>query len=288
MRSSIFVFVLCCSLFSCVYAVTKPYKITQVMLHDNMESDIKLLLSDLFKKKVDDTLILELSIAPQVLDSIDFNKVVTTQEASSATTSNTQYKYIVLEDFVIDKPQQIDTPLGLIKLRQDSALNNVYVEFNHTSTIRNAMLFAYNKKVYLVCSSTALSSRDIPLTKDSNVQSILEENNYEVSSWRYFVVLGIMIIILILLYMIKLRQNRGMETSNIILEQAKILDSKNKVALIRYGDKRYLVGINPHGITLLDSIQCDTQTKRSDDVDLNSQHKDTEQQNFMQLFLKRR
>ena len=87
-----------------------------------------------------------------------------------------------------------------------------------------------------------------------------------------------MIAILILLYVIKLRQNRGIETSSIVLEQAKILDSKNKIALIKYGGKRYLIGINPHGITLLDSIQHDTQADKTNDIESSQT-----QQSFTQI-----
>lgn len=135
-----------------------------------------------------------------------------------------------------------------------------------------------NKKVYLVCFDTTQTDTDKPLAKDSDNKNLLEESNYEISSWRYFLVLGIMIAILILLYVIKLRQNRGIETSSIVLEQAKILDSKNKIALIKYGGKRYLIGINPHGITLLDSIQHDTQTDKTNDIESSPK-----QQSFTQI-----
>ena len=184
----------------------------------------------------------------------------------------------MLKDFIIDKTQHIATPLGSLSIKQDSILKHAYIEFSKDTALQNAMLISHDKKVYLVCFDTTQTNTDKPLAKDSDIKNLLEDNSYEISSWRYFLVLGIMIAILILLYVIKLRQNRGIETSSIVLEQAKILDSKNKIALIKYGGKRYLIGINPHGITLLDSIHCDTQTDKTNDIESSQT-----QQSFTQI-----
>ncbi|WP_304150169.1 FliO/MopB family protein, partial [Helicobacter bilis] len=172
----------------------------------------------------------------------------------------------------------IATPLGSLSIKQDSILKHAYIEFSKDTALQSATLISHDKKVYLVSFNAIPTSTDTLLTKDSDIKNLLEESSYEISSWRYFLVLGIMVAILILLYVIKLRQNRGIETSSIVLEQAKILDSKNKIALIRYGEKRYLIGINPHGITLLDSIQHDTQTDKTNDMESSPK-----QQSFTQI-----
>lgn len=273
MRYSIFAFLLYYALFSCVYAATKQYKITQAILHDTTESGVL---------KIDNkehiALLLELTIAPQILDSTSFNTPLSIQDSINTQQPSIKYKYIMLKGFIIDKTQHIATPLGNLTLKQDSTLKHAYIEFSKDTALQSAMLISHDKKVYLVCFDTTQTNTDKPLAKDSDIKNLLEESNYEISSWRYFLVLGIMIAILILLYVIKLRQNRGIETSSIVLEQAKILDSKNKVALIRYGEKRYLIGINPHGITLLDSIQHDTQADKTNDIESSQT-----QQSFTQI-----
>ena len=273
MRYSIFAFLLYYALFSCVYAATKQYKITQAILHDTTESSVL---------KIDNkehiALLLELTIAPQILDSTSFNTSLSIQDSINTQQPSTKYKYIMLKDFIIDKTQHIATPLGSLSIKQDSILKHAYIEFSKGTALQNAMLISHDTKVYLVCFDTTQTTTDKPLAKDSDIKNLLEENSYEISSWRYFLVLGIMIAILILLYVIKLRQNRGIETSSIVLEQAKILDSKNKIALIKYGGKRYLIGINPHGITLLDSIHCDTQTDKTNDIESSQT-----QQSFTQI-----
>ena len=273
MRYSIFAFLLYYALFSCVYAATKQYKITQAILHDKAESSIL---------KIDNkdhiALLLELTITPQLLNSTSFNTPLSIQDSINTKQPSTKYKYIMLKDFIIDKAQHITTPLGNLTLKQDSILKHAYIELSKDTALQIATLISHDKKVYLVIFDTIPTSTDTPLTKDSDIKNLLEESNYEISSWRYFLVLGIMIAILILLYVIKLRQNRGIETSSIVLEQAKILDSKNKVALIRYGEKRYLIGINPHGITLLDSVQHDTQTDKTNDMESSPK-----QQSFTQI-----
>ena len=277
MRYSIFAFLLYYALFSCVYAATR-YKITQAILHDTTESSVL---------KIDNkehiALLLELTIAPQILDSTSFNTSLSIQDSIKqdsikAQQPNSQYKYIMLKDFIIDKTQHIATPLGSLSIKQDSILKHAYIEFSKDTALQNAMLISHDTKVYLVCFDTTQTDTDKPLAKDSDIKNLLEENSYEISSWRYFLVLGIMIAILILLYVIKLRQNRGIETSSIVLEQAKILDSKNKIALIKYGGKRYLIGINPHGITLLDSIHHDTQADKTNDIESSQT-----QQSFTQI-----
>lgn len=273
MRYSIFAFLLYYALFSCVYAATKQYKITQAILHDTTESSVL---------KIDNkehiALLLELTIAPQILDSTSFNTPLSIQDSINTQQPSTKYKYIMLKDFIIDKTQHIATPLGSLSIKQDSTLKHAYIEFSKDTALQSAMLISHDKKVYLVCFDTTQTNTDKPLAKDSDIKNLLEENSYEISSWRYFLVLGIMIAILILLYVIKLRQNRGIETSSIVLEQAKILDSKNKIALIKYGGKRYLIGINPHGITLLDSIQHDTQADKTNDIESSQT-----QQSFTQI-----
>ncbi len=273
MRYSVFAFLLYYALFSCVYAATKQYKITQAILHDKTESSIL---------KIDNrdhiALLLELTITPQILDSTSFNTPLSIQDSINTKQPSTKYKYIMLKDFIIDKAQHITTPLGNLTLKQDSILKHACIELSKDIALQSATLISHDKKVYLVIFDTIPTSTDTLLTKDSDIKNLLEESNYEISSWRYFLVLGIMIAILILLYVIKLRQNRGIETSSIVLEQAKILDSKNKVALIRYGEKRYLIGINPHGITLLDSIQHDTQTDKTNDMESSPK-----QQSFTQI-----
>ena len=272
MRYSIFAFLLYYALFSCVYAATR-YKITQAILHDTTESSVL---------KIDNkehiALLLELTIAPQILDSTSFNTPLSIQDSINTQQPSIKYKYIMLNDFIVDKTQHIATPLGSLSIKQDSILKHAHIEFSKDTALQSAMLISHDKKVYLVCFDTTQTNTDKPLAKDSDIKNLLEESNYEISSWRYFLVLGIMIAILILLYVIKLRQNRGIETSSIVLEQAKILDSKNKVALIRYGEKRYLIGINPHGITLLDSIQHDTQADKTNDIESSQT-----QQSFTQI-----
>lgn len=273
MRYSIFAFLLYYALFSCVYAATKQYKITQAILHDTTESSVL---------KIDNkehiALLLELTIAPPILDSTSFNTPLSIQDSINTQQPSTKYKYIMLKGFIIDKTQHIATPLGSLSIKQDSILKHAYIEFSKDTALQNAMLISHDTKVYLVCFDTTQTNTDKPLAKDSDIKNLLEENSYEISSWRYFLVLGIMIAILILLYVIKLRQNREIETSSIVLEQAKILDSKNKIALIKYGGKRYLIGINPHGITLLDSIQHDTQADKTNDIESSQT-----QQNFTQI-----
>ncbi len=202
---------------------------------------------------------------------------------------NTPYKYIVLKDFIVKKQQNINTPIGMLILQQHDNLKHAYIQIPNDMPIQSAALSLQNGQFYLILFDNIYNittTNQNSFIRDSKTSNMLQESTYEISSWRYFLVLGIMIVILIVLYIIKIRQHRGIETSNIVLEQAKILDSKNKVALIRYGDKRYLIGLNPHGITLLDTLStCDTQA----DTTTKNQppHKETKQQNFMQLLLKR-
>ncbi|RDU66973.1 hypothetical protein CQA53_01530 [Helicobacter didelphidarum] len=112
---------------------------------------------------------------------------------------------------------------------------------------------------------------------------------YEISSWRYFVVIIVMFAVLAILYIVRIRQNKGQQISNIILEQAKILDSKNKVAVIRYGNTRYVIGLNPNGIALLDRIQLESVESKNSSSQYDSQDdiftKQDSHTNFFQLLL---
>ncbi|RDU73334.1 hypothetical protein CQA66_01305 [Helicobacter aurati] len=90
-----------------------------------------------------------------------------------------------------------------------------------------------------------------------NKQEPLQDSltdNYEISSWRYFAVLAIMIILILVLYLIKLRQNKGIGTSNIAIKHVKIIDSKNKILVVHLDNMQYILGVNPHGITFIDKI----------------------------------
>ncbi|MWV61782.1 hypothetical protein DCO58_07710 [Helicobacter saguini] len=98
----------------------------------------------------------------------------------------------------------------------------------------------------------SITQDSINSTNKDNKDDFLKD--YEISTWRYVSVIFVMVLILIILYVIRLRQNKGEIISNITLEQAKILDSKNKVAIIKYDNKKYLIGLNPNGITLIDKI----------------------------------
>lgn len=130
-----------------------------------------------------------------------------------------------------------------------------------------------------------IESNDIKLP-DSITKDSKENKNddflkdYEISTWRYISVIAVMVLILVILYIIRLRQNKGEIISNITLEQAKILDSKNKVAIIKYDNKRYLIGLNPNGITLIDKIYENHNFSNS----TNSQNKDSKNEQKVSNF----
>ena len=113
------------------------------------------------------------------------------------------------------------------------------------------------------------------LAQDTKRNSYVASNQefgtqYEINSWRYFAVIGIMFLILLMLYAIKLKQAKGKKISTITLEQAKILDSKNKIIVIQYNDIQYILGLNPSGITFIDKITLYSQQKASSHmVDIN-------------------
>ena len=80
------------------------------------------------------------------------------------------------------------------------------------------------------------------------------QDSYEISYYKYFLVVGVMFALLLVLYIIRLRQGRGTQVSSISIEQSRILDSKNRITVIVYENKKYVLGLNPHGITLIDSM----------------------------------
>ena len=270
---------------SCVYAdVVQQYDITKAILHKN---DINLPIPKQQQKHT--ILIIDLNIKQKDLQSRNAISLSIQQEQIKQKTSkNTQqtFKYIALQNFATNKTQHINTQFGTLSLKQGINPKDSYIQIPLNMPLQSAILLFHDNRAYLIGFDNLYEASTISETspQDSKSLHVMPTTEYEISSWRYFLVLGIMIAILVVLYIIKLRQNRGTESSNIILEQAKILDSKNKVALIRHGDKRYLIGLNPHGITLLDTLQCDTQTEQANN---NSPHKDTKEQSFMQLFLKR-
>ena len=271
-------------IFSCVYAdVVQQYDITKAILHKN---DINLPIPKQQQKHT--ILIIDLNIKQKDLQSRNAISLSIQQEQiKQKVGKNTQpFKYITLQNFATNKTQHINTQFGTLSLKQGINPKDSYIQIPLNMPLQSAMLLFHDNRAYLIGFDNLYEASTISETslQDSKSLHVMPTTEYEISSWRYFLVLGIMIAILVVLYIIKLRQNRSTESSNIILEQAKILDSKNKVALIRHGDKRYLIGLNPHGITLLDTLQCDTQTEQANN---NSPHKDTKEQSFMQLFLKR-
>lgn len=98
---------------------------------------------------------------------------------------------------------------------------------------------------------TKFSQDSTPISNKS-LQDFNEQ--YDISSWRYILVIVVMLGMLVMLYWIRLKQRRGQKLSNITLEQAKILDSKNKIVIIHYANMRYMLGLNPHGIALIDKM----------------------------------
>lgn len=264
---------------SCVYAtdIAKQYDITEAILHKN---DMNLPIPIQQQKHV--ILIIELT----TLQKDIFKNItpLTIQEKDTKKAQQT-HKYLVLQNFTTSKTQNINTQFGTLVLKQKMDSKDSYIQIPNNMPLKSAMLLFHNERMYLIGFDNVYEvSINEVLSQDLKPTNIMQDTTYEISSWRYFLVLGIMIAILIVLYVIKLRQNKGTENSSIVLEQAKILDSKNKIALIKYGDKRYLIGLNPNGITLLDTLQCDTQIEQAS---THSQYKDTKEQSFMQMFLKR-
>lgn len=265
---------------SCVYAtdMVKQYDITEAILHKN---DMNLPIPTQQQKHV--ILIIELTtLQKDILKNIT---PLTIQEKDTKPLQQT-HKYLMLQNFTTSKTQNINTQFGTLALKQKMDSKDSYIQIPNNMPLKSAILLFHNERMYLIGFDNVyeVSAINEVLPQDLKPTNIMQDTTYEISSWRYFLVLGIMIAILIALYVIKLRQNKGTENSSIVLEQAKILDSKNKIALIKYGDKRYLIGLNPNGITLLDTLQCDTQIEQAS---THSPHKDTKEQSFMQMFLKR-
>ncbi|WP_052089461.1 flagellar biosynthetic protein FliO [Helicobacter muridarum] len=109
-------------------------------------------------------------------------------------------------------------------------------------------------------------------SSDISTQTFMSDE-YDIGSWRYLSILGIMIALIILLYVVKLRQNKGTQISNITIKQVKILDSKNKIIIVNIGDMDYILGLNPNGMILIDKLsksdQCLDSDKNSQE---NSEH----------------
>ncbi len=182
--------------------------------------------------------------------------------------------------FSIQANMNIDTNFGnvVFEKKQDS----LSIVIPQDDSINHAKFILDKNKLYLVIltNKEILQNKDIKLdsvNKQMNAESnaLLNDSTYELSSWRYFLVLGIMFAILILLYFIRLRQNRGKEISNISIEQAKILDSKNKIIVISHGKTKYILGLNPNGITLIDRLD----SKQSSEIESNDIQKENEQCN---------
>lgn len=272
---------------ACVYAKdVKQYDIKEAILHKN---DIKLQIPEQQQKHT--ILIIELvttksdiysksAISLDIWQEKDDKHIKDDKKEKQA-----KYKYLTLHNFITDKIQHINTKFGTLILKQDAGHKDSYIQIPENAPLQSAILLSHNERFYIIGFDNVYDVGAINeiLPQDSKTSNIMQDTTYDISSWRYFLVLGIMIVILIVLYIIKLRQNIGTENSNIVLEQAKILDSKNKVALIRHGNKRYLIGLNPNGITLIDTLQCDAKSEQN----ANPQHKDTKAKSFMQLLLKR-
>lgn len=97
-------------------------------------------------------------------------------------------------------------------------------------------------------------------------QSILSDNSYDVSPTKYISVIAFMIAIILILFLVRKKINKKKNISNLNYKQARIIDSKNKIIIIDYKDKSYILGVNPNGITLIDKIkkQKDEEEKTRD------------------------
>lgn len=109
--------------------------------------------------------------------------------------------------------------------------------------------------------STDTTKPDSSSIKDSNF------GGYEVSTWRYLALLAIMLALIIVLYLVRMRQNKGTRLSSISIEQAKILDSKNKIVVVSLSDTKYVLGLNPNGITLIDKLPTEESKKLEEEID---------------------
>lgn len=271
---------------SCLYATSKTYKydIAEVVIHKN---DTVLPISTQQLKHA--ILIAEIiTMQKEIHNSKSIIHLAIEQNKESdknLSTKSQEYKHLLLQGFIANKTQHINTQFGTLLLQQKIGTNDSYMQIPSNMPLQSAILISHNKRFYIVGFDNIYENSIETLNlKDSKTSNIIQDVNYEISPWRYFLVLGVMFAILIMLYVIRLRQHRGKESSNIVLEQARILDSKNKVALIRYGEKRYLIGVNPNGITLLDTLQCDNKVEQMQNESI---QKDAKPQSFMQLFLKR-
>ncbi|PAF42412.1 flagellar biosynthetic protein FliO [Helicobacter sp. 11S02629-2] len=114
-------------------------------------------------------------------------------------------------------------------------------------------------QVTTLAASQTTASKEPP--KDSTSlfntisDSISPKSAYDFSYSKYFMILGVMIVLLIILYIVRLKINRkkGIDISA-ELKLLKVLDSKSKIVSFKYKDKSYILGLNPNGITLIDTL----------------------------------
>lgn len=146
----------------------------------------------------------------------------------------------------------------------------LYLAFLGTTTVAKELLEA---KPSLQPATTASLSptkgnESIDTTKPDS-SSIKDSNfgGYEVSTWRYLALLAIMLALIIVLYLVRMRQNKGTRLSSISIEQAKILDSKNKIVVVSLSDTKYVLGLNPNGITLIDKLPTEESKKLEEEID---------------------
>lgn len=279
---------------SCLYATdAKQYDIIGVTLHNDIASQISAQISkqqrehailmielETLKKESPSKKITYLSIQKETEQQENGWQEKEKQEKRQSKNEK-NYKYIILPNFTINKTHYINTSFGTLVLKQRDFQDSkdLCMQIPINAPLRSVALLFSNERFYLIGFNNDES--EVKSVQNSPLQ--IKDSDYEISSWRYFLVLGIMFAILVALYVVRLKQNMGTENSSVVIEQVKMLDSKNKIVLMRYGDKRYLIGLNPQCMTLLDTFDCDLRAEDMQDLP-----KDKKAQNFMQLFSKRR
>lgn len=201
-------------------------------------------------EKKDKNILLALNIKTSKKTTIDVKKA---NEFIILTLNNS------IVDNKINKLLDFKTNIGQLSVRQREEAVLIALKTNATYIVdvlngksekeKNIIFYTLNHSSNVLNTKTKIK----PL-EEQNKQVINNLDNYQIDTFKYIILMLIMAFVVIILYFVRKKLNKGNVYSDIKILQVKILDSRNKIIVISHKDKDYILGVNSNSITYIDSI----------------------------------
>ncbi|PAF48795.1 hypothetical protein BKH43_07630 [Helicobacter sp. 13S00401-1] len=253
---------------------------------------VLLFLSSLFASNI--SVLRDLSQFSKVLDTKDISLGLKISDAKVSTPSFTRSdisgggKNIIISLPNLNLPKSsFQTDIGVLN---GFMQNNTYLLSLASKTNYNVSFYTLGSDFYIIftniktadvldkpaflkpaplpsqVANSAPSEASAASSSDSSANSSFFNNlspksAYDFSYSKYFMILGVMIVLLIILYVVRLKINRkkGIDISA-ELKLLKAIDSKSKIVSFKYKDKSYILGLTPNNITLIDTLNLEDES----------------------------